>query len=51
MDQFSKVILAIDKLHTVLQTALDCRPGLGWLNQVYGPSRPTQCSTNYHRDC
>ncbi len=35
MGQFSKVRLAIDNAHTVLQNALDCRPGLGGLNQVY----------------
>ncbi len=26
MDQFSKVLLAIDNAHTVPQWALDCRP-------------------------
>ncbi len=31
MGQFSKVLLAIDNA----QRALDCRPGLGGLNQVY----------------
>ncbi len=31
MGQFSKVLLAIDKVHTVPQRALDCRPGLGRL--------------------
>ncbi len=42
MVQFSKVLLAIDKVHTVVpQMALDCRPGLGGLNQVYGPNCPT----------
>ncbi len=35
MGQFIKVLLAIDKLHTVPQRALDFRPGLGGLNQVY----------------
>ncbi len=35
MDQFSKVLLAIDKIHTEPQRALDCVPGLGGLNQVY----------------
>ncbi len=33
MCQFSKVILTIDKAHTVPQTALDCGLGLGGLNQ------------------
>ncbi len=41
MGQFSKVLLAIDKAHTVPQRALDCRPDLGGLNQVYGSIRPT----------
>ncbi len=41
MAQFNKVLLAIDKVHTVPQRALDCRPGLGRLNQVYGPNHPT----------
>ncbi len=41
MDQFSKVILAIDKVHTVQQRDLDCGPCLGGLNQVYGPNHPT----------
>ncbi len=29
MCQFSKVLLAIDKVHTVPQRALDCGSGLG----------------------
>ncbi len=29
-------------MHTAPQRALDCRPGLGGLNQVYGPNRPTR---------
>ncbi len=29
MGQFSKVLLAIDKVHTIPQRALDCGPGLG----------------------
>ncbi len=33
MGQFSKVLLAIDHVHTVLQRALDCGPGLGGLNK------------------
>ncbi len=32
MGQFRKVLLAIDKVHTVPQRALDCGPGLGGLN-------------------
>ncbi len=39
MYQFIKVLLAVDKVHTVPQMALDCRPG--GLNQVYGSNRPT----------
>ncbi len=38
MGQFSNVLLAFDKSHTVPQRALDCGPGLGGLNQVYGPN-------------
>ncbi len=34
MGQFSKVLLAIDNAHRVLQRALDCGPGVGGLNQV-----------------
>ncbi len=34
MVQFSNILLAIDKVHTVLQRALDCRPGLGGLTQM-----------------
>ncbi len=41
MGQFRKVLLAIDKVHTVPQRALDCRLCLGGLNQVYGPNCPT----------
>ncbi len=41
MDQFSKVLLAIDKIHTEPQRALDCVPGLGGLNQLDGPNHPT----------
>ncbi len=41
MGQFNKVLLDIDSVHTVPQRALDCRPGLGGLNQVYMPNRPT----------
>ncbi len=37
MGQFSKVLLAIDNVHTVPHRALDCGPGLGGLNQVSGP--------------
>ncbi len=41
MDQLVNVILAIDKAHIAPQRALDCRPGLGGLNQADGPDRPT----------
>ncbi len=40
MDQLVNVILTIDNVHTAPQTALKCRPGLGRLNQVYGPNHP-----------
>ncbi len=39
MGQF--ITIAIDNAHTVPQMALDCGPGLGGLNQVYGPNHPT----------
>ncbi len=38
MDQLVNVIVAIDKLRTTGQRALDCEPGLGGLNQVIGPN-------------
>ncbi len=38
MSKFSKVLLTIDKAHTVPQRVLDCGLGLGGLNQVYGPN-------------
>ncbi len=41
MGKFSKVLLGIDNAHTVPERALDCGPGLGGLNQVYGYNRPT----------
>ncbi len=41
MGQFSKELLVIDIAHTIPQWTLDCRPGLGGLNQVYGPNDPT----------
>ncbi len=41
MGQFSKVLLAIDNSHTVPHRDLDCKPGLGGLNQVYEPNCPT----------
>ncbi len=40
MGKFSKVLSAIDKVHTVLQTALDCKPDLDGLNQVMGQTIP-----------
>ncbi len=33
--------IAINNAHTAPQRALDSGPGLGWLNQVYWPNRPT----------
>ncbi len=41
MDKLLNVLLASDKAHTVPQRALDCRPGLSRLNQVYGSNNPT----------
>ncbi len=38
MDQLVSVILAINKVHRPPQIALDCKPGLGKLNQVYDPN-------------
>ncbi len=35
MGQSSKILLAIDNVHTVPQRALNCGPDLGGLNQVY----------------
>ncbi len=35
MDQFGKVLLVIDKARTAPHRALNCRPGLDGLNQVY----------------
>ncbi len=44
MRQFSKVqsTITIDNAHPAPQRALDCGPGLGVLNQVYGPNLPTK---------
>ncbi len=39
--KFSKILLAIDKIHAVSQMSMDCRPGLYGLNQVYRPKHPT----------
>ncbi len=42
MGQFGIALLTlIDKVHTVPQRALDCKPGLCGLNQVYGPNHQT----------
>ncbi len=42
MGKFSKVLLAIDKIHTVpTEGHKDSKAGLGGLNQVYGPNHPT----------
>ncbi len=41
MGQYSKVLLAIDKVYTIPQNALDFRLGLGGLNHIYGPNCPT----------
>ncbi len=41
LGQLVNVLLAIDKAHTVPQSDLDLRPGVSWLNYVYGPNHPT----------
>ncbi len=41
MGQFSKVLLAIDKVHTVPQRVMGYKPVLGGLNKVFWPNRPT----------
>ncbi len=41
MGQLVNVLLAIDKVHTVPQRAMDCGLGFGGLNQVYEPNCPT----------
>ncbi len=40
MDQLVCVLLAIDKVHTAPQRALDCGPSLGGLNHFMGPTIP-----------
>ncbi len=39
MNKLVNVILANDETHTPPQRVPDWRPGLGGLNQVYGPNR------------
>ncbi len=39
------VVFAIDQGHIVPQMAMECRPGVGGLNQVYGPNCPTQAQS------
>ncbi len=42
MGQFSNVLLVIDNAHPVSRrAALNCGPGLGGLNQAYGPNHVT----------
>ncbi len=41
MGEFSKVLLAIAKAHTVAQRTLNFESGFCGLNQVYGPNRFT----------
>ncbi len=45
MVQFSKVLLAIGKVHLVPQKALYCGPDLSGLNQADGPNHPTPSIT------
>ncbi len=44
MNHLVNVLSVIDKVHTVPHMALDRRPGLGGLNQVYGPNCATSSS-------
>ncbi len=41
MDHLVSVLLTINKAHTLAQKYLDCGPGVGGLNQVYGPNHLT----------
>ncbi len=41
MDQLVHVILIVGKVHIAPQSALDCRPDLGGLNQVCRHKRRT----------
>ncbi len=34
-------------MHTAPQRNLDCRPGPGELNQIYGPNRPIENAMQY----
>ncbi len=36
MNQIMNIILTIYKVHTAPQRAMDCGPGLGGINQVFG---------------
>ncbi len=42
MDYLVKYYSYWDSVHTVPHRALDCRPGIDGLNQVYGPNHPTR---------
>ncbi len=41
MDNLTNVLLDIDKVHKTLERAMECGPGLGRLNQLYGHSHAT----------
>ncbi len=47
MGQFSNVLLDTDNVQTVLQRTLDCRPGLGGLNQVMDSIAPLPLFRQY----
>ncbi len=40
MEQLVNVLIAIYKVHIIPQSALDCRPGLGRLNNFMGQNIP-----------
>ncbi len=41
MEQLVNVLLAIDQIHTIEQSIVDCGPGLCELKQVYWHTCPT----------
>ncbi len=46
MGQYGNVLFASDKVHTVPQSALHCRSGLGGLNQMYRSNCPNHSVSN-----
>ncbi len=49
MGHFNK-LLSLMKMHTAPHMTLDCGPGLGGLNHVYGPKCPTSSVIKGIRD-